>query len=129
MKFYTITLMMFLINIAAAVVNTAGMFDGYQVQPQQGWIDDSAVVGLKDEQYFQSVAAQDVSNNLGFGDFVKGFWLFITTMVLGVVAPFYLLSQFGMPVQLAILLSGPIYIVYLAGLSQYLANRGFKTME
>src|SRR3990167_7139658 len=111
MKFFSITLMMFLINIAASIINVAALFDNYNgIQPQQGWIDEASAVSTKNEEYFQSAATQETSNSFGFGDFVKGLWLFVSNFAKGVIAPYYLLKQFGMPLQIAVYIASTMYL-------------------
>lgn len=129
MKFYTIALMVFLLNISAAVINVAGLFTGYSIQPQQSWIDEASATATQNEEYFQNIAAQDVSENLGFGDFLKGLALFIRQFAKGVIAPYYLLKQFGMPTRIAIPISSSVYIIYFFAIAQFIANRGAKSME
>jgi hypothetical protein len=128
MKFLTVVMFIFMVNVAASAINSLEITVGYRIQPQQDWID-ATKTNIEDDEYFQSAAVQDTSSNFGFGDFVKGFAIFITTFAKGVVAPAYLFARFGLDTQMAVILSAPIYLLYGLGIAQFVANRGAKSME
>ena len=121
--------MMFLLNISVAITNAAGLFEGSSIQPQQGWLDEASAAAIKDEQYFQNVATQEVSTSFGFGDFLRGLWLFVKTFAKGVIAPYYILTKFGMPVIMAVPIASATYLIYIAAIAQFVANRGMKGMK
>ena len=130
MKFIGIVMLIFMLNVALSLTNALGYFTtGAQVQPQQAWMDQVNEQAIQDEEYFQNIATQDTSNAFGFGDFLKGLALFISTFAKGTIAPAYILTAFGVPTWLAILLSLPIYPIYLLGIAQFISNRGAKSME
>ena len=128
MKFLTVVMMVFFINISASLVNTIQIIEGYGIQPDQQWIDSTKTT-ISDKDYFQSSAVQETSTNFGFGDFVKGFALFVGTFAFGIVAVPYLMIQFGMDITIATIISVPIYILYGLGIAQFIANRGTKSMD
>lgn len=129
MKFLTVVLMIFFINVAASLVNTIEYTSGYSIQPSQTWIDDVGQKALIDAEYFQSSAVQDASSNFGFGDFVKGFSIFVGTFAYGIVVVPYTMTQFDMDPGIAIILSVPVYILYGLAITQFISNRSAKAME
>lgn len=129
MKFYTIAMMMFILNVSLAIINAASLFTGTAIQPQQDWLDEASAVATNDEEYFQKAALQESSDFLSLGDFLRGLWLFVKNFAKGVVAPYYILRQFGMPVQIAVPISSSVYLIYFIGIAQFIANRGMKTMK
>lgn len=122
-------MLIFMLNVSISMINALGVVGTYSTQPQQQWINDVGEQALQDEEYFQSVATQDVSTAFGFGDFLKGLVLFVTTFAVGVLAPAYILTAFGVPTAQAILWSLPFYPVYALALSQYISNRNTKSMD
>ena len=124
MKFIGIALIIFILNVSIATINALGYFTvGAQVQPQQSWLGQVNEQAVRDEEYFQNIATQDTSNAFGFGDFLKGLVLFVSTFAKGVIAPGYILTAFGVPTWLAVLLSLPIYPIYFLAIAQFVSNR------
>lgn len=129
MKFIELSYIVLLLNVAMAVINASGMVDGFQLSPAQNWFDAVGKDQLQDDQYFQSSAQQQSSTSFGFGDFVKGLALFLTTFALGIVVVPYTFIQFGLPAGFAALLSIPVYVSYAYAISQFVSNRSGKGME
>jgi len=128
MKFVTLVLIFFLLNLSFSIVNTMNL-SHYSLQPQQTWINEISKESLHDEEYFQNTAVQQAATNFGFGDFVKVFWLFVKTFSYGVVAPKYVLLQFGVENNVATLFSLPIYLLYSLALAQFVSNRASRSMD
>lgn len=129
MKFLQITILILLLNVSIAVINISGMFPGFNILPQQDWLDSLTSQASQNQQYFQSTATQQVSSSFGFGDFVRGLILFVETFVIGIVAPGYIFHAFGMTALLALLISLPIYPIYILGIAQLISNRNTVFMD
>ena len=129
MKFLTIVYMILIIQVSASVINWAGLYDGYSMQPYEEGYTNIGKEKIKQDQYFQSQAVQDTSISFGFGDFVKGLWDFVKTVAFGVAAVPYTFKQLGIPETLANFLSFPVYLSYLIALAQFISNRGTKGMH
>lgn len=129
MKFIVIVMLFFILNLSISIVNTLDQTPAYKIQPQESLLADASQQSLQGEEYFQSAAAQDASTNFGFGDFVKGFWLFVKTFSKGVVAPKYILTQFGVNSTIATYFSLPIYLLYSLAIAQFVSNRSTKGMK
>lgn len=129
MRIINIVLMLFFINLSAAIVNSINMYEHYQIQADQMAIDDVKNSVSGDSEYFQNSAANNENNNFSFGDFLKGFFMFIGTFALGMILCPYLMVQFGMDVSLAIMCSVPIYALYGLAIAQFISNRATKAMD
>jgi len=129
MKFYTIALFIFLVHISAAVINSMNITDAYSIQPTQSWFDAVGQSSSQNQQYFQSSAQQSSTASFGFGDFVKGFAIFVLTFAFGLVAVPYTMMQFGMDLGTATLFSLPVYLVYGGAIAQFISNRANKGMN
>lgn len=128
MKYVTIVMMIFMIHVSISAINAAEIFTGEQLQPSQGWLDD-VKSETTDNEYFQSSAVQTASSNFGFGDFVKGLAIFVVMFAFGIVAVPYTFMQFGVPVDIALILSLPVYAIYGLAWAQITANRALKSMS
>lgn len=128
MKFISIVILLFLINVAASTINALNVVEGYRIQPQDTFIEQSTQE-LINQEYFQSSAVQDTGTDLNFGDFTKGLSIFVGSLALGIIAPFYLFIQFGLSPLLAVPLSTPIYLLYGIGLAQFISNRATRSMD
>lgn len=124
MRIVAIALLLFLINISAYVVNETGLF-GVSVQQQDEWLDDVQDVANSD---YSQADLQEESVNFGFGDFVKGLWIFVKAIAYSIFAPPLILKGFGLRSPYYIILSIPIYFIYVIGIAQFVANRSMKSM-
>lgn len=126
MKIISIMILLLSIQVAAAIVNAAGGFY-FTMQPQQQ-LFSSVQDNVNNGQYGESLAQTSALQN-DFGDFLEVFPTFVLTVVLSIVAVPYLLIQFGVPITLSLLISLPIYFVYVLGIIQFASNRGTEGMR
>ena len=125
MKMVTIALLLFMIQASASIVNAMGLLQ-YGITTDDTSFDN-AKRQIESQQYFQSSAQTDTSVSFGFGDFVKGLGMLVDAVVGIIIIP-YLMHQFGMPISYAILFSIPLYLIYVLGYAQFVANRSLKVM-
>jgi hypothetical protein len=130
MKFITIAVFVLLLNVSMAVVNELGIVDSaYEKTPTQEWFDVLGQDQLRDKEYVQT----QVSGSTGFGfghiwSTVKSIFYFILVVVWGVVAVPYTLTELGLSLTLASLISIPVYVAYLLGLAEWIGGRQSKGM-
>lgn len=133
MKYVAIALLLFCIQVGIATTNAIIGPDGViaalqtEAQPQSEWFDDVNQNQLANEDYVQSQVASDTVN-FGFGDFIKGLWYFVKAIGLGIIAVPYMLGLFGVKFPFTYFFSLPIYLIYVMGLAQWIANRGLRSM-
>lgn len=128
MKFVKIALFMFLLQCSFAIVNATGLFQP-QVQPQNEWISDVNQNNLQNTSYSQSQATSSTTVDFGFGDFVKGLFYFVLGLAKAVISVPYTLGQLGLRNPFTYYLSAPVYLLYLFGFAQWVANRNTQGME
>jgi len=56
-------------------------------------------------------------------------WFFVKNLATGVIAPYYMLRQFGMAAQIAVPISSATYLIYMIGIAQFISNRSIKSMK
>ena len=117
--------MIFLISLSASIINAAEIYTGYSVQPDSGYY--GKIEEETQSQYFQNSATQ-TTDSFGFGDFTRAFKVFSEFAKSIVIVP-YMLKQFGMPNDIAIYLGFAVYFIYIAGIAQFIGNRGTKGMD
>lgn len=133
MKYMTIILMVLLINLSGSIINAIDAVDPLfypTFQPDERLYMSGGVLKeaeIANEDYFQNAGIQDTAS-LTFGDYVFGFFKFVKIMFAGVLMPFRIYKSFGVPENIAYLLSVPVYFVYLIALYQFISNRGTKSM-
>lgn len=128
MKAITIVYLVLLFNVAGAIVNAIGL-TSYQMQTYNEGFKEIQE-NINNQQYFQSSVTPDTSTSIaGFGDFARGLWIFTKAVGWGLIAPSFILQQFGMPLNIALIFAIPVYFAYGLAFSQFISNRGFKGME
>ena len=126
MKYFSLTLFFFLIHISLATVNALGLI-ATPLQPQNDWFTTIDQDGLLNESYIQGEV--NAGSEFDFGDFIKGFFYFITTLGLGIISVPYTLGLFGLKAPFIYYFSLPVYLLYLVGIAQFISNRGLKGMS
>lgn len=131
MKFITIAVFILLVNVSLAMVNAMGIVDSnYEKAPSQEWFDELNKEELRNEQYVQSQVSGD-TGGFDFGDVwrtIKSLFYFVKVVVIGVVAVPYTLTQLGLSLTMASLISIPVYAAYLLGLAEWIGGRQTKGM-
>jgi len=127
MKYVAIASFVFFINISMALTNATGLFIFDHSDPDTEWIQSVNEDELANEEYVKNEVGQD-SDSWWLGDFIKGLWLFIKAFGMGVIAFSTTLSQFGLEYPFTYLLNACVYLIYFAGIAQFIANRNTKTM-
>lgn len=125
MKVLVIASLLFLLNLSVVVVDTLGLYS-FSVATQTDWQDELSSVD--NQQYLSNEVTEEVNTSLGFGDFVVALRIFID-FIWRVLNFGSTLIAFGMDGELANLLSIPVFLLYGLGVSQYIGNRGGKSME
>lgn len=124
MKAVTIAVLLFSIQLSFAIINVLGGFE-YAV------IDQGTVFNDMQEQaegdYSQAVL-QESTESYGLGDMVKALPRFILLLAWSIVAVPYLFMQFGTPLNIALLVSMPVYFIYGLAIIQFISNRSTKGM-
>ena len=130
MKFITIAIFVLLLNVSMTLINEIDVFDSaYEKAPAQEWIDDLDREELRDEEYIQQQIG--TGTTFDFGDVwrtIKSLFYFALVIVRGVVAIPYTLSQLGLSMKLALIISIPMYAAYMLGLAEWIGGRQTKGM-
>jgi len=133
MKFITIFLMVLLINLSGSIINAIDKTDPLfypTFQPDERLYKSTGVLKeaeIANQEYFQNAGIQN-TQSLTFGDYLFGFFKFVKIMFAGILMPFTTYKAFGVPENIAYLLSVPIYLMYLIGIYQFISNRATKGM-
>ena len=125
MKVLTFAILMLCIQISAAIVNYAGGFQA-TITPQ------GQLFGQMQSQTGYSPGAGPVQNDnvqVSGMDFIWAIPRFVAMLALSLVAIPWLLSQFGVPLGLSVLVSIPMYMLYTIALIQFISNRNFEGMK
>ena len=125
MRILTVLIFLMCFHVAAALVNTGEDFS-FTMTPATEWFGDVNESQLRNASYLLNDVT---SQNLGFGDFVKGFFYFITTVVVGIVWVPYTMQSLGVPQLIAYYISLPVYMIYLLGIAEFIRGSGSETMR
>jgi len=124
-RILTVLIFLLCFHVAAAIVNTGEDFS-FTMTPATEWFGDLNATELRNASYLLNDVT---SQNLGFGDFVKGFYYFITTLVVGIVWVPYTMQSLGVPQLIAYYISLPVYMIYLLGIAEFIRGSGSETMR
>ena len=131
MKAITIIIFVMILNVSMSVINAANAIDPlfYETkQPYSELYDDVTKEKLTSEQYMSNAGVQDTTQ-LTFGDYFWATFKFTIVVGKGIVATPWLLNQFGITnFQIKVFISSIVYLIYLFGLYQWIANRASKSM-
>ena len=125
MRILTVLIFLMCFHVAAALVNTGEDFS-FTMTPATEWFGDVNESQLRNASYLLNDVT---SQNLGFGDFVKGFFYFITTVVVRIVWVPYTMQSLGVPQLIAYYISLPVYMIYLLGIAEFIRGSGSETMR
>lgn len=84
-----------------------------------------SISGVADDEYTGGNAL-GTSGDLSTSDFVFGFLEFTKIFVIGIAMPLTLLTTWGVPTNLAFLLTFPVYVVYLFAVIYMITGRFFE---
>ena len=124
MKVITIALTLFFLNISMVMVSTLDIYN-FNIAAEDKWREE---VESAQAQQFDPDVAVDVAISFGFGDFVTGFKTFVN-ILWRVVNVGETLKLFGVDSAIAGLFGLAGGIVYILGITQFIANRGTKGMQ
>lgn len=126
MKFISIVIFILCLHVSVALVNASGIFPNYMLPHEEWWgnIDEQR---LKEETYVQGNVEPDL--DMGLWDFVKGVFYFVYSFGFGIIVFPYTLAMLGLQSPFIYYLSIPVYLLYLLGWFQILANRQTKSMR
>ena len=124
MKVITIALTLFFLNLSMVMVSTLGIYN-FNLAAEDLW--RAEVEAAQTEQYNPDVGV-DAAVSFGFGDFVTGFRTFVN-ILWRVVNIGVTLELFGVDETIAGLFGLAGGIVYILGITQFIANRGTKGMQ
>ena len=126
MRYLLLALFIFCMSVSASIINATGFFT-HQLPAQTDWFSDVNSAALDNQTYSQTTV-QSSTTNFGFGDFTKGlYWLAIATFKASVGLP-WLLYQYGVTTPFNYFLSLVVWMIYLIGLADWIANRNTKGM-
>jgi len=123
MRVYDIALFIFIFSFVSGAINGMGLFD-VNLPGQHIDITEANVNEITD-----SMQNVDV---LGVAFFMMAVW-----QVLGVILTAFttaltiipLLSQYSVPLEVSVMIQGPIWLVYVWGILQYWSGRSTKGMD
>ncbi len=124
MKVITIALTLFFLNLSMVMVSTLGIYN-FDIAAEDLW--RAEVESAQTEQYNPDVGV-DAAVSFGFGDFVTGFRTFVN-ILWRVVNVGETLKMFGVDAAIAGLFGLAGGIVYILGITQFISNRGTKSMQ
>ncbi len=124
MKVITIALTLFFLNLSMVMVDTLNIYN-FNIAAEDQW--RAEVEAAETEQYNPDVGV-DAAVSFGFGDFVTGFRTFVN-ILWRVVNIGVTLELFGVDSGIAGLFGLAGGIVYILGITQFIANRGTKGMQ
>lgn len=125
MRFYTIALFLFGFNLILNLLMQTALYENIQQYP--GWND--TIKSQKNQTYLGDSATQ-ISSGQEFGDVIKMGGILITTLYGALAVPgHFIYNEFGLPSELANVITLMVWIIYIVGLVQFFANRSFKANE
>lgn len=130
MKYLNLTVFLFCIHIAAAMVNLLAVFDVTLFQPNRQWMDAVGTDSLKADQYTANQVAE--ASDFGWSELwqiTKGFFYFAAAVGLGPIMLVWTLYQWGVGWEMCTLIAAPLSLLYLIGIMQWISNRGAEGMK
>lgn len=127
MKFYTIAMLLLMLNVGMSIINYIDVMN-YQTTYQSDWVDEVGNVDALNQSYAPSSVEADASNT-AFGNFKKGASMFITTLFYATIGFPWMFRNFGLDWGLALLLSAPIFVIYIVGLIQLFSKQPLGGMR
>lgn len=124
MKYLEIVVMLLLIHVSASFVGALDIME-YSKNPNNEWLDDFTRSEWQNDSYIQSEVQSESDINFGFGDLIKGLYYFVKSFARGLIDLPHTLQMFGVPANISIILSFPLYIIYAIAIIQLL--RGIST--
>lgn len=137
MRIYSIVLFIICLNCAIKITSDFGLIDTHPTSSVDfingsQMSENTTYGGFSAEQLQgQQYLGQQVTttNNFGFGDIVKSMFYLIWVLIWGIVLVPLTFTTFGVPLSLACVLSAPIYLMYIVGISQFLRGTGLEFMS
>ena len=117
MKYMELVVMLLMIHVSISFIGALGVFS-YSKNPNNDWLNEFTRTELSNDEYVQSEVQSQADVNFGFGDLVKGLFYFVTSFARGLIDIPHTLQLFGLNSGLSIILSFPMYIMYIIAIIQ-----------
>lgn len=126
MKYITIVIFILCLQVASGLLNATGIMPKYML-PHEEWWDSIDAETIEAQQY----AKGEVENDIDFGlaDFVKSLFIFFYTFGFGIIVVPYTFTVLGIPVEISVLISMPVYLMYFLAFIQLAGNRTTSSMR
>lgn len=124
MKITSLVALIICMAFASAIVNSLHVFTtaGYNYDTKlTSTINDTVSAG----EYLG--AGVTTTGTLGLGDFIFGFFLFTKIFFTAIFIPATIFTGFGAPLDMAVLFSMPIYLIYIIAVIQFISGRYIET--
>lgn len=127
MKFYTIAMLLLMLNVSMSIINYVDVMS-YQKTYQQEWVNEVGNIEYINQSYASSNIDADAETT-AYGNFKKGASLFISTLFYATVGFPWMFRNFGLDWGLAILISVPIFVIYIVGILQFISKQPLGGMR
>ena len=127
MKFYTLAMLLFMLNVSMALINYVDVMN-YQTAYQSDWINEVGNLESINQSYAPSSVETDTEST-AFGNFKKGACMCLTTLFYATIGFPMMFRNFGLDWGLALLISAPIYVIYIIGLVQFFSKQPLGGMR
>jgi len=124
MRLTTIVLIILCINLNIALFSTINLFTTNPVGYDSDLIENLNGT-VQNTNYLSSNVQSQESAQIGVGDFIAGLWYFTQIFAQGVILPFVMLENFGVPPPLNTYFAIPIYFVYIITFIQFIRGGYF----
>lgn len=122
MRIYAVLMFILCVNLASALVTSLGLFDTAPAT-YNSQIIDTLNSTFTNQSYLNSNVGTISAILQGGQDFITAFWVFTKLFVMSVLLPKQMFMNFGVPENIALYFTFPVYLIYLTAIVQFLSGR------
>jgi hypothetical protein len=121
MRITPLVLFILCIALSSSIIGTLGMFNVIPSDANTIKLMNTISESTNQTYFGSTIAAGTFLSQVG--DFVTGLWIFIKIFFISILIPSAMLQNFGVPANIALWFSFPIYFVYIIAIIQMISGR------
>lgn len=121
MRITPLVLFILCMALSSSIIGALGLFNVIPSDANTIKLMNSITDSTNQTYFGSTITTGSVLSQVG--DFVTGLWIFIKIFFISIVIPSSMLQNFGVPQNIAMWFSFPIYFVYIVAIIQMISGR------
>ena len=129
MKFLKIAVFLFCFQIALAMLNYSDQYTANEMAIADEWMEDVTAEEVKKDSFVQNLFGEGIADAIAtMTGYIRGLSMFIKVLAGAIVVFPKTLISLGIDSTIAVLVSLPVYLIYLVAILQFISKNQMEGM-